>query len=160
GALVAGRGRPARGDVAARPPATKFVMLTVSGEDGALSPATRAGAAGSLLKTINFARLPDVLRAVCSGEAAMPPSLVARVLNRFRAREPRWRQPLDGGSTERLTSREWEGLELLAQGKSTPEIANGLVITSSAVRAHVTAIVRKLRVPDRAAAVELFRGRA
>jgi len=50
-------------------------------------------------------------------------------------------------------------LELLAQGHSTAQIASTLVITASAVRVHITAIVRKLRVPDRAAAVELFRGR-
>ena len=50
-------------------------------------------------------------------------------------------------------------LELLAQGRSTAEIASGLVITTSAVRAHIAAIVRKPRVPDRAAAIELFRGR-
>ena len=87
----------------------------------------------------------------------MPRMLVARLFKRFRTREPRWRQPLDHGSAECLTSRQWEVLELLAQGCSTAEIANGLVITSSAVRAHITAIVRKLRVPDRAAAVELFR---
>lgn len=89
----------------------------------------------------------------------MPPTLVARLLKRFRAREPRWRQPLDQGSAQHLTSREWEVLELLAQGCSTAEIANGLVITSSAVRAHIAAIVRKLGVSDRAAAVELFRQR-
>ena len=59
-------------------------------------------------------------------------------------------------AAEHLTSREWEILELLAQGRSTAEIASGLVITTSAVRAHITAVVRKLRVPDRAAAIELF----
>ena len=154
-----GSGLSATWEIAARLPRSKIVMLTVSGEDGDLFTAIRAGAAGYLLKTMNFARLPDVLGAVCSGEAAMPPSLVARVLNRFRARDPRWRQPLEGGSTERLTSREWEVLELLAQGQSTAEIASGLVITTSAVRAHITAIVRKLGVPGRAAAVELFSSR-
>lgn len=151
-----GSGLSATWEIAARLPRAKIVMLTVSGEDGDLFTAIRAGAAGYLLKTMNFARLPDVLGAVWSGEAAMPPSLVARVLNRFRARDPRWRQPLEGGSAERLTSREWEVLELLAQGQSTAEIASGLVITTSAVRAHITAIVRKLGVPGRAAAVELF----
>jgi DNA-binding NarL/FixJ family response regulator len=155
-----GSGLSATWEIAARLPRTKIVMLTVSGEDCDLFTALRAGAAGYLLKTMNFAGLPDALDGVCSGEAAMPPSLVARVLKRFRAREPRWRQPLDRGSAEHLTSREWEVLELLAQGQSTAEIASGLVITPSAVRAHITAIVRKLNVPDRAAAIELFRGRS
>jgi DNA-binding NarL/FixJ family response regulator len=122
--------------------------------------ADAAGAEGYLLKTMDFAWLPDVLTGVCSGEAAIPPALVSRVLRRFRTRDPRWRQPLDHGSAERLTSREWEVLELLAQGHSTAEIAGGLVITTSAVRAHITAIVRKLNVTGRAAAIELFRERS
>ena len=67
---------------------------------------------------------------------------------------------LEQFSAERLTSREWEVLELLAQGRSTAEIAGGLVITTSAVRAHITAIVRKLNVTGRAAAIELFRERS
>jgi DNA-binding NarL/FixJ family response regulator len=154
-----GGGLSAAWEIAARLPRTKIVMLTVSSEDADLYAALRAGAEGYLLKTMNFTRLPDALDGVCSGEAAVPRLLVARLLKRFRAREPRWRQPLDHGSAACLTSRQWEVLELLAQGCSTAEIANGLVITSSAVRAHITAIVRKLRVPDRAAAVALFRQR-
>jgi DNA-binding NarL/FixJ family response regulator len=153
-----GGGLSAAWEIAARLPRARVVMLTVSGEDCDLFTALRAGAAGYLLKTMNFARLPDALAGVSSGEAAISPSMVARVVNRFRVREPRWRQPLDSGSTERLTSREWEVLELLTLGQSTIQIAGGLVISASAVRAHITAIVRKLRVRDRAAAIELFHG--
>jgi DNA-binding NarL/FixJ family response regulator len=155
-----GSGLSAAWEIAARLPRTKIVMLTVSGQDTDLFAALRAGAEGYLLKTMDFAGLPGILAGVCTGEAAIPPALVTRVLGRFRTREPRWRQPLDHGTGERLTSREWEILELLAQGSSTAEIAGSLVISASAVRVHITAIVRKLRVPDRAAAVELFRGRS
>jgi len=154
-----GGGLSAAWEIGARLPRTKIVMLTVSGEDADLFAALRAGAEGYLLKTMSLARLPDALEGVCSGEAAIPPTLVTRLLTRFRAREPRWRKPLDRGAAEHLTSREWEVLELLAQERSTAEIASGLVITTSAVRAHIASIVRKLRVPDRAAAIELFRGR-
>jgi DNA-binding NarL/FixJ family response regulator len=155
-----GGGLSAAWEISARLPRAKIVMLTVSGEDADLFAALRAGAEGYLLKTMSFSRLPDALDGVCSGEAAMPPTLVSRVLTRFRTREPRMRQPLDHGSTERLTSREWEILELLAQGRSTAEIAGGLVITSNAVRAHITAVVRKLGVANRAAAIDLFRQRS
>ena len=149
-----GGGLSAAWEIGARLPRTKIVMLTVSGEDADLFAALRAGAEGYLLKTMSLAQLPDVLEGVCSGQAAIPPTLVTRLMTRFRAREP-----LERGAAEHLTSREWEVLELLAQERSTAEIASRLVITTSAVRAHIAAIVRKLRVPDRAAAIELFRGR-
>jgi DNA-binding NarL/FixJ family response regulator len=155
-----GSGLAAAWEITARLPQTKIVMLTVSDEDTDLFAALRAGADGYLLKTMDIRRLSDALYGVWRGEAAMPRPLVARVLERFHGREPRWR-PLAGEdiTQRRLTSREWEVLELLAQGRSTAEIASGLVITTSTVRAHIAAIVRKLRVPDRAAAIELFRGR-
>jgi DNA-binding NarL/FixJ family response regulator len=154
-----GGGLPTIWEIGARLPETKIVILTVSDDDADLFAALRAGIDGYLLKTMDLRRLPDALHGVCSGEAAMQRTLVARVLEHFRRREPRWRQPLGGGGSPRwrLTSREWQVLELLAQGRSTAEIAGRLVLSSSAVRVHVASIVRKLGVPDRAAAVELFR---
>jgi DNA-binding NarL/FixJ family response regulator len=156
-----GSGLAAAWEIAARLPSTKIVMLTVSDEDDDIFAALRAGADGYLLKTMNLKRLPDALAGVCSGEAAMPRTLVARVLDRFQGREPRWR-PLAacGSPLQRLTSREWEVLELLAQGRSTTEIAQRLVLSASAVRVHIAAIVRKLHVADRAAAAELFHRRS
>jgi DNA-binding NarL/FixJ family response regulator len=154
-----GGGLSAAWEISARLPRTKIVMLTVSAEDADLFAALRAGAEGYLLKTMSFAFLPDALQSVRTGEAAIPASLVARLLQRFRAREPRRRQLMEIGAAERLTSREWEVLELLVQGRSTADIASGLVITTSAVRAHIAAIVRKLEVPDRAAAIALFQDR-
>ena len=153
-----GSGLAAAWEIAARLPQAKIVMLTVSDEDSDIFAALRAGADGYLLKTMNLWRLPQALHGVCLGEAAMPRPLVARVLERFRGREPRWR-PLVADDTfqHRLTSREWEVLELLAQGSTTSEIADRLVLSASGVRAHITSIVRKLRVPNRAAAIELFR---
>jgi DNA-binding NarL/FixJ family response regulator len=153
-----GSGLAAAWEIAARLPQAKIVMLTVSDEDADLFAALRAGADGYLLKTMNLRRLPDALAGVCSGEAAMPRALVARVLERFRGREPRWRHPAGSDfASGRLTSREWEVVELLAQGRSTAEIAQQLVLSASAVRVHIASVVRKLHVPDRAAAAELFR---
>jgi DNA-binding NarL/FixJ family response regulator len=155
-----GSGLAAAWEIAARRPQAKIVMLTVSDEDTNLFAALRAGAHGYLLKTMDLRQLPSALHGVCSGEAAMPPELVARVLERFHGREPR-RRPLVGNepAERRLTSREWEVLELLVRGRSTAEIAETLVLSASAVRAHITSIVRKLDVADRAAAVDLFRAR-
>jgi DNA-binding NarL/FixJ family response regulator len=156
-----GSGLAAAWEISARLPQTKIVMLTVSDEDNDLFAGLRAGADGYLLKTMNLRRLPDALAGVCSGEAAMQRTLVARVLERFHGREPRWRHLATAGCWERrLTSREWEVLELLAQGRSTAEIAGQLVLSASAVRVHIASIVRKLEVANRAAAAELFHRRS
>ena len=155
-----GNGMAAVWEIAARTPETKIVILTVSDQEANLFAALRAGASGYLPKTMDLARLPDTLNGVCNGEAAIPRTLMARVLERFRQREPRWRQTVNAGQEQwRLTSREWEVIDLLAQGRSTSEIAERLVISPTAVRVHIASIVRKLNVPDRAAAVELFRRR-
>jgi DNA-binding NarL/FixJ family response regulator len=156
-----GDGLAAAWEIAARLPQTKIIMLTVSDDDADLFAALRAGADGYLLKTMNLKRLPDAVDGVQSGEAAMPRKLVARLLEQFRGHEPRWRRPVtDEAPRERLTSREWEILELLAQGLSTNEIADELVLSASAIRVHIAAVVRKLGVLDRTAAVDLFRRRS
>jgi DNA-binding NarL/FixJ family response regulator len=156
-----GSGLAAAWEIAARLPQVKIVMLTVSDDDADLFAALRAGADGYLLKTMNLQRLPDTLHGLYSGEAAMPRALVARVLEQVHGSEPRWRRLVaDQGFGGRLTSREWEVLVLLAQGLSTSGIARRLVLSASSVRVHIGAIVRKLGVPDRAAAIELFRQRA
>jgi len=155
-----GGGLAAVWEITSRLPEAKIVILTVSDNDASVFAALRAGVHGYLLKTMDLNRLPEALDGVCHGEAAMPRNLVARVIERFRRREPRWRQAGGGGRARwRLTSREWEVLDLLAQELSTAEIAERLVLSSSAVRVHVASIVRKLEVPNRAAAVELFRRR-
>ena len=92
-----GSGVAATWEIAARLPDAKIVMLTVSAEDADLFGAIRAGADGYLLKTMNFALLPDALDGVLFGDAAMPGALVGRVLRRLRGREPRSRQPSPGG---------------------------------------------------------------
>lgn len=153
-----GSGVAAAWEIAARLPEAKIVMFTVSDDDADLFAALRAGADGYLLKSMPLGRLRDALIGVCSGEAAMQPALVARVLSRFHGREPQWRPVAgNGDAAGRLTSREWQVLELLAQRQSTAQIARALVLSASAVRVHIAAVVRKLEVADRAAAAELFR---
>jgi DNA-binding NarL/FixJ family response regulator len=155
-----GSGLAAAWEIAARLPSVKIVMLTVSDEDTDPFAALRAGADGYLLKTMNLHRLPDALYGVCSGEAAIPRTLVARMVEQMRGREPRWRPVVANAFAEgRLTSREWEVLQLLTQGCSTAQIADRLVLSTSAVRAHIAAVVRKLKVANRDAAVELFHKR-
>jgi DNA-binding NarL/FixJ family response regulator len=137
-------------------PETAVVMLTVSRTDSDLFDALRAGASGYLLKDIDPARLPLALRGVLEGEAALPRHLVALLIEEFRERRRRRRIPLRGRRSVELTDREWEVLELMRQGASTEEIAARLFISPVTVRTHVSAILRKLHVHTREAAVELL----
>ena len=137
-------------------PDVAVVMLTVSRTDSDLFDALRAGASGYLLKDIDPARLPLALHGVLEGEAALPRHLVALLIEEFRERKRRRRILLRGRRSAELTDREWEVLELMRQGASTEEIASRLFISPVTVRTHVSAILRKLRVPTREAAIELL----
>ena len=152
-----GGGVAAAWEISARLPDTKIVMLTVSRDDKDLFAALRAGASGYLLKDVAPDRLADALESVLSGESALPGSLVARLVAEFRYRGPRRRTPVSAeGTGAQLTSREWQVLELMRQGLTTAQIARRLVVSPATVRSHVAAILRKLRVPDREAALKLF----
>ncbi len=150
-----GGGIWAASQIAERMPQTAVVMLTVSRNDEDLFDALRAGAAGYLLKDTDPDRLPHALQGVLAGEAAVPRELVARLIDEFRTHGRRRRVPLPGRRGVELSSREWDVLDLLRDGCTTAEIARRLVVSPVTVRRHVSALLRKLDVPDRAAAVEL-----
>jgi DNA-binding NarL/FixJ family response regulator len=153
-----GGGVAAAWEIAARLPLTKVVMLTVSDQDGDLFRALRAGAVSYLTKDIDFDTLPQALRDVAEGKAAIPPALVARMVMEFHSNDPRFRTTEIG--TEfgpRLTSREWDVLAGLAEGLSTRDIGRRLQLKPSGVRAHISAVVHKLGVRNRQEAVEMFR---
>jgi DNA-binding NarL/FixJ family response regulator len=148
-----GSGISAAWEITGRMPETKVVMHTVSQDDDDLFAALRAGASGYVLKDGDPDQLPETLAIVLRGDAAIPPSLLGRLVDEFRDRSPRRRRTV---GSHPLTSREWEVLELLRRGESTAAIAAELVLSQATVRSHVAAILRKLRVPDRAALVQLF----
>ena len=157
---VPGGGLAATWEIAARLPDAKVVVLAQSDDDADLFGALRAGVDGYLLTTMKWDLLPDALDRVCSGTAEDQRALTPQVPHRFRRRDPRSRRPASGeAARRRLTAREREVLDLLAQGWSTAEIAGWLVLSHSAVRVHIASIVRKLGVPGRAAAADLFRRR-
>jgi DNA-binding NarL/FixJ family response regulator len=151
-----GNGIAAADEIGRRVPEAAVVMLTVSQEDEDLFDALEAGAIGYLLKDTSPLRLPDALRAVLRGEAALPPHLVTKVVAEFRQRRRRRRVPLPGRKPVDLTDREREVLAMMRDGLTTAEIAERLFVAPVTVRTHVAAILRKLRVPDRRAAVELL----
>ena len=151
-----GSGILAAREIVSSVPATAVVMLTQSAEDDDLFDSIRAGASGYLLKDTDPSRLAAALRGVLAGEAAMPPHLVARILQEFQA--PRGRLSLRRSPAHaRLSAREAEVMGLLVAGRSTQEVANELFLSPTTVRVHVSTVLRKLHVKDRDSAFKLLR---
>jgi len=138
-------------------PQTAIVMLTQSTESDDLFDALRAGASGYILKGTDPAALPSALRAVLAGEAAMSPALVMRILDEFRAPKTR-RFARESAAAGKLSAREWEVMELLADGVSTKDVASRLFLSPTTVRVHVCAVLRKLSLTDRESAYRVLRG--
>ena len=130
-------------------------MLTVSRQDDDLFDALRAGASGYLLKGLDEEEIVEALRRVLAGEATLPGSLVARLVEEFRDRESH-RVGVPGGPAARLTGREWDVLELMRKGATTAEISERLFVSPTTVRSHISAILRKLGVPTRKEAIKLL----
>ena len=150
-----GNGIAAASQIAGAVPATAVVMLTVSRQDDDLFDALRAGASGYLLKGLEEEEIVEALRRVLAGEATLPGSLVARLVEEFRDRESH-RVGVPGGPAARLTGREWDVLELMRKGATTAEISERLFVSPTTVRSHVSAILRKLGVPTREEAIKLL----
>jgi DNA-binding NarL/FixJ family response regulator len=150
-----GNGIRAAQEISRTIPTTAIVMLTQSREDDDLFDSLRAGAAGYLLKDAAPQSLADSLRGVLAGEAAMPPTLVARVLDEFRG-PARRRFGRGSAAAAKLSTREWEVMDLLRQGLNTDEVAARLFLSSTTVRVHVSSVLRKLAVRDRESAFRLL----
>jgi DNA-binding NarL/FixJ family response regulator len=142
-------------NVAAAVPSARVIVLASSPREDQLMDAVRAGAVGYLSDEVDPDRLPFVVRGVLHGEAAIPRTLVTRILDELRER--RRRRLLLGGTTGpvELTMREWQVLEELRRGATTKEIARQLDISDVTVRRHIGALIKKLGVPNRKAALAL-----
>jgi DNA-binding NarL/FixJ family response regulator len=155
-----GGGIRAASEITKALPETSVVMLTASRDDEDLFEALRAGASGYLLKDMDPDRLAAALRGVMAGEAALPRTLALRVMRQLQSPSRRMFRPSKGSNAARLTSRETEVLELMADGLSTEQIADKLFIGKVTVRTHVSNVLKKLRVPDRESAVRLVRAQS
>jgi DNA-binding NarL/FixJ family response regulator len=152
-----GNGIAAAEEISKLLPNCAIVMLTYSRDDDDLFDSLRAGARGYLLKDMDPDRLGSALRGVLAGEAALPRSLVSKVLEEFEGRSRR-KLFMRAQRPTQLTSREWEIMELLREGLSTEEVATRLFVTPGTVRVHVSSVLKKLRVGDRASAILALSG--
>lgn len=155
-----GGGIRAAQQIAAVAPAAVIVMLTVSQNDSDLFDALQAGATGYILKDRDLSDMPSLLWRALEGEALLSGALAARLVDEFRERGRRKRVLAESLPDALLTRREWQVLELLDQHLTTGEIAERLFVEPVTVRTHVAAILRKLRVPTREAALRLLQANA
>ncbi|TFV89633.1 response regulator transcription factor [Blastococcus sp. CT_GayMR16] len=132
-------------------PATRVVVLTTFDLDEYVFDALRAGASGFLLKDAPPEELVHALRVVAAGDALLAPSVTRRLIEEF-ARRP---VPRADDRLRALTPREREVLVLVAGGLSNSEIAARLYLGESTVKTHLTGVLTKLDLRDRAQAVML-----
>ena len=144
-------------EIAPRLPKTRIVMLTVSTSDRDVMEAVRYGAVGYLTKDLSPEELSAGVRSAWDGDLAMSPRMAARLVRRLVAsRESRPVDP-DHPTLGSLSMREKEVLRRLADGMTDREIASALVISPRTVESHVSSILHKLGVRNRAEAASRFR---
>jgi len=131
--------------------AVRVLILTTFDPDEYVYKALRAGASGFVMKDIPAAELVSAVRTVASGGALLAPSITRRLISQFADRlgvDTRLSERL-----ERLTDREGEVLSAIARGLSNSEISEELFISTATVKSHVSSILNKLGLRDRAQAV-------
>jgi DNA-binding NarL/FixJ family response regulator len=134
--------------LAAGAPDTRVIMLTTFDLDDYVYAALRAGASGFLLKHSTPDELAAAVRVVAAGDALLAPSVTRRLVEDF-ARV----QPVVPITPVHLTPRETDVLRQVARGLSNRQIAAELVLAEQTVKTHVSNILTKLDLRDRAQAV-------
>ena len=128
-----------------------IVILTGEGDDNSLARAIQAGARGVLPKTSAVSDVADAVRRAAHGEPLHRPEEVNRVLRAERARSERDRDL--ARRIERLTPRELEILQAMADGESPEEITERLGMSRHTLRTHTQNILTKLGVHSKTDAV-------
>jgi DNA-binding NarL/FixJ family response regulator len=129
--------------------ATQVIMLTMHADKEVLADAIRAGASGYLVKDCSIEEIADAIRMAMQGDTALSPQLAATMLDEVR----RLDVPDVPEEDRVITKREEEVLQLIADGCSTPEVAEQLYISQKTVKNHLASIYQKLDARDRTQAV-------
>ena len=129
----------------------RVLMLTTFDLDEYVYEALAAGASGFLLKDATADALFEAVRVVAGGDALLAPSVTRRLIGEFARLRPA--VPTQPDRIRELTPRETEVLRLIAEGLSNAEIAARLVVSDETVKTHVSRVLTKLGLRDRAQAV-------
>jgi DNA-binding NarL/FixJ family response regulator len=128
----------------------KILVLTTFDLDEYVYAALRAGASGFLIKDALPADLINGIRVVAGGAAAVAPAVTRRLIEQFTPHLPEPLQPPAEEPLNGLTDREREILLEIARGRSNREISEHLYISEPTVKVHVSRILTKLALRDRA----------
>ncbi|WP_237064850.1 response regulator transcription factor [Microbulbifer guangxiensis] len=131
--------------------ACRVIILTTFDPDEYVFRALQAGASGFVLKDIPPEALVEAVRTVADGGAMLSPGITQRLISQFAQKLGTGRNLAE--RLERLTTREREVLAAIADGKSNAEIAEALFIGPATVKTHVSSVLSKLGLRDRAQAV-------
>ncbi|WP_432573938.1 response regulator transcription factor [Kineococcus sp. SYSU DK005] len=134
--------------ITAASPHIAVLVLTMFDEDDSVLTAIRAGARGYVLKGAGSDEIVRAIHAVGSGEAIFGPTVARRVLDLFAGGVTPVNVPFP-----ELTAREREVLDLVARASSNRDIAHRLHLSDKTVRNHISNILAKLQVADRAHAI-------
>jgi DNA-binding NarL/FixJ family response regulator len=126
-------------------PRTRVLMLTMHTEEHLILEALRAGVKGCVSKTQAAEHLIEAIREVCAGRVYLSPSVSGAVVQAYLAKTE---LPYDP-----LTSRERQVLKLIAEGKTTKEIAVILTLSVKTAETHRTKLMQKLDIHSAAGLV-------
>jgi DNA-binding NarL/FixJ family response regulator len=130
-------------------PDLPVLVLTMHDDDESVYGAMRAGARGYLLKGADGSELVSTIQTLAGGGTVFGPAVARRIVGFFLEASQR----LQAGAFPQLTRREREVLDLLAAGHRNSVIAMRLGLSEKTVRNHLSAILLKLQVEDRSAAI-------
>jgi two-component system response regulator DevR len=136
----------------------RCLILTSYDDDEALFAAVMAGASGYLLKQIGGSSLTDAIRTVARGESLIDSAVRDKLMIKLR-------EPIDPVSpqVDRLTAREREILELIAQGLTNRQIGERMFLAEKTIKNYVSALLTKLGMQRRTQAAvygaRVLRGR-
>lgn len=128
-------------------PHIKIIILTISDDEADIFEGIRSGAQGYLIKNINENQLISIIKGVAQGEASFSGVIAAKILQEFQKMTQKQEEELT--SSEKITEREREVLELIVQGLSNKEIAVKLNVSSGTIKNHVANILYKLHLKNR-----------
>ena len=124
-------------------PEVSVIILSIYSDEEHVYQALRAGASGFLLKGAAIEDLELAIRVVARNETYLSPPISKPVILEYVRRTS-----LDLRSTERLSPRQIEILQLIAEGKSMKQIALGLSISVKTVETHRAAVMNRIGVRD------------